>query len=79
MCNGWCYQLEMSKGSFKYVWHTRTHVSLRSTGEDGEGENERISRKGERITNGETWRMTLKTQKRLEQRGEIVDYPRHII
>lgn len=45
MCNAWCYQLEMSNGSFKYVWHTRTHVSVRSTGEDGEGENENIKEK----------------------------------
>lgn len=62
MCNGWCYQLKMSNGSFKYVWaltHTREHES---TEEDGEGENEKMRRQGGRISDGEIWRMTLKTQ-----------------
>lgn len=62
MCNGWCYQLKMSNGSFKYVWaltHTREHES---TEEDGEGENEKMRRQGGRISDGEIRRMTLKKQ-----------------
>lgn len=57
--------------------HTRTHE--KSTEEDGEGENEKIRRKGERISHGETWRMTLKTQAKNRTAGEIGDYQRHII
>lgn len=45
MCHGWWYQLEMSNGLFKYVWHTCTHASVRTTEEDKEGENEKIWRK----------------------------------
>lgn len=56
-----------------------THMPVKSTGEDGEGENEKIRRQGERISNGETWRMTLKTQAKKRTAGEIADYQRHII
>lgn len=39
-------------------------VSLRSTEEDGEGENEKMRRKGEGSSQGETWGMTLETLKK---------------
>lgn len=52
-----CYQLEMSNGLFKYVWaDTRTPSLL--NGEEHYGglrkENEKIRRKGERVSHGKT-------------------------
>lgn len=41
---------------------TSTHMLVKSNEKDGEGENEKIRRKGERISYGQKWRMTLKTK-----------------